>query len=243
MKYIINGGISTTNIPSYTRDAILLAIQDNSLAGISLNLFLTKDGEIVAYQTATVDNGKENISDLTLHHLRRRNFGERVRNHPILTLKEALEVLSKTNKMLVLNLDGDACPVTLQEELLKITDSYPNMDIYIKADKKEIIDKFNTVCRKQRVGAVINRETHDLWEEDLDFFSVINPTTNCSYQKIKEKIDSHKRIMLEEVNTVEEYENIKKDVKDLCERVFVITDSTSALASIIIENYTQNRTL
>lgn len=47
MKQVINGGISTTTVPYYTKDALLLAMQDEKLAGVSLNIYHTKDQKLV----------------------------------------------------------------------------------------------------------------------------------------------------------------------------------------------------
>ncbi len=232
MKYIINGGISTTTIPSYTRDAILLAIQDESLAGVALNIFLTSDNEVVAYQTDTVDHGKEKISDLTLYNLQRRNFGESVRNHPILKLKEALDIFEKTSKMLILSLNIKECPISFLKKVLEITKNYPNIDIYIKTANKETINYLQNSCRRQRVGVIIEETNQEMWDEDLDFFSINEPS--CNYERIKEKINANKRIMLENLNTQERFEHAYNELKDIPDNIYVITDTSTSLANIII---------
>ena len=235
MKQVINGGISTTTVPYYTKDALLLAMQDEKLAGVSLNIYHTKDQKLVAYATPTVDHGKEKISDLTLHNLQRRNFGKRVRNHPILELQDALNIFENSCKMLVLNLNEEDSTEESLKQVLDMTDLYPNIDIYIKTASKNILQYLLKSCHRQRIGVNINPDTKSVWDENLDFFSVCQ--TACDYQKIKEKVEDNKRILLENVNTPDQFDEIYKEVKDISKSIYVITDSTSCLVSIIIGTY------
>lgn len=235
MKQVINGGISTTTVPYYTKDALLLAMQDEKLAGISLNIYHTKDNALVAYATPTVDSGKEKISDLTLRNLQRRNFGTRVRNHSILELQDVLKIFETSCKMLVLNLDEENSTEESLNEVIAITDLYPNIDIYIKTASKDMIQYLLKNCHRQRIGVNINPQTKSMWNEDLDFFSVCQ--TACDYAKIKEKVKDNKRILLENVNTTDQFDAIYKEVKDISGSIYVITDSTSCLVSIIIGTY------
>ncbi len=237
MKHVINGGISTANVPSYSRDAVLLALHTNYLDGVSLNLFQTKDKKIVAYPTSTVDNGKENISDLTLYNLERRNFGERVRRHSILELSDALGLFDQGSKTVVLNVE-DETDDDYKKELVRLTNLYPNVDIYIKSSNPDMLNYLNTSCQKERVGAVITEKNQDLWTDNFDFFSIC--MEKIDYEEIRAKVKAHKRVMIENVNTEEKYQEVKNNTRDISDSIYIIIDDSKELTSIALANYNNN---
>ncbi len=241
MKYIIEGGISTRNVPKNTKDAILLAIHSDFLSGVSLNLYPTKDNKIVTFATPTVDNGKEKISDLTHQHLQRRNFGNRVSRHSILELSEILKLFenASTKEILMFNLEGNNHKKLFLDNLINMTNQYPNLDIYIKTMDQTSLKYLKENAKKQRIGPIVSEKAKDLWEDNFAFYVIEESVYDR--QKIKRKIEDNKRIMIQNINSIERYREIYKDLKQIDTDIYIISDTTSNIASIYLSTNSSAR--
>ena len=104
MKFITNGGLCSKNVPSNSKDAIVLALNTNYIDGIAIDIHLTQDNHVVLCQKATIDNisnSKGAIKDLNLDKLKHINFGNKVKRQDISTLQEILPLFKNSTKILI----------------------------------------------------------------------------------------------------------------------------------------------
>ena len=194
MKYIVKGGVTSRNVPANSMDALWLSMHSPHLSGVHLNVFLTKDQEVVLYEGPMVDHGKENIHDLTFRHLERRNFGTRIRRHSIVRLEDALKALNEENRMVLISL-GDTKDLQLVKKVLEITEQFSGLDIYLVSEDKEIVLYLKQATKKQRVGVKITGGNENNWDMDVDFYVVDKNSINLP--KMQSKIKQYKKIMIE----------------------------------------------
>ena len=233
MKYIINGGLSTKTIPSYSKDAILLALNESRIDGVLLNLYVTRDNKIVVFDCATVDNEKEKLQDLTLEHLRRRNFQAGVRKHSIVELSELLKLFKDTNKLLLLNIEATVCSERMIDNLLEETAKYPNTNIYIQAEDKEVLCYLQEKAKRQRIGLSISEKAQNMWQEIADFYAAGDPKNNL--KNMDSKMGENKRIMIAKINTLEEFQQATEDLGISSNKVYWLIKDTSLLTKVLLE--------
>lgn len=235
MNLIVRNGASSKNTPADTYDSLLLAIHTDYIAGVEMNLNMTKDGKIVVYQTDAIDGHPNNkISDLTFTDLQKYNLGSKVKKHWILTLEETLKLFETTSKMLVLNLNSHGeNNSTFTKTVSNLIDQYPNDNIYIKSPSKEIVLDMRDKVQKAKIGAVIMDVDHYFWDLDLDFYSVSvqHADINECSKYIKKEMDNNRYIMMGDIYDPSLYENVKTTLSDdIMEKSYIITSNVVALA-------------
>lgn len=241
MKIIARYGVSSKYTPTNTLDSLLLAIHTNYIDGIELNLNLTKDKQIVVYQTNAIFNHPNHkIMNLTLEDLQKYNLGGKVKRHSILTLEETLKLFQTTPKLLVLNLNSHGFNnLELVENVVSLINQYPNDNIYIKSSCKEIILEMKKRINKAKIGAVIMDLDSYFWNLDLDFYSISVQKTNISEcsSHIQKQLENHRFIMMGDIHDSKAYENIKNMIgHEIIDKSYIITSNVINLA----QNYYQN---
>lgn len=241
MNLIVRNGASSKNTPADTYDSLLLAIHTDYIAGVEMNLNMTKDGKIVVYQTDAIDGHPNNkISDLTFTDLQKYNLGSKVKKHWILTLEETLKLFETTSKMLVLNLNNHGENNSIfTKTVSNLIDQYPNDNIYIKSPSKEIVLDMRDKVKKAKIGAVIMDVDHYFWDLDLDFYSVSvqHADINECSKYIKKEMDNNRYIMMGDIYDPSLYENVKTTLSDdIMEKSYIITSNVIALAKEYYKN-------
>lgn len=235
MNLITRNGPSSKNTPTDTYDSLLLAIHTDYIAGVEMNLNMTKDGKIIVYQTDAIDNNPNyKISNLTYTELQKFNLGSKVKKHWIITLEDVLKLFETTTKMLVLNLNSHGKNnSTFTQTISYLIEQYPNDNIYIKSPCKEIVLDMKDKENKAKVGAVIMNTEPYFWDLNLDFYSVSIQHANineCS-KYVKKQMDNNRYIMMGDIDNPNLYETIKKSLSDdIMEKSYIITSNVVSLA-------------
>lgn len=211
MNYILQNGVCSKNTISNTEKAISLALSDQRVAGVSLNLYMTRDFKIVI-SSSDILKKKPNvkISDSTLSELRAHNIGTRVNRETILTLEEALNYFSKNTKEFIFTL-GDCGPDNKKfvETVASVINLYPNCSIYVKSCVVENVLYLKELLHSAKVGAIILDKNPYFWKQNLDFYSLdnfellsyyvddyINQTADKKYSLMVEDISDEKEALL-----------------------------------------------
>lgn len=238
MKVITRYGISSKNTPQDTYDSLLLAINTDYIDGVEVNLNMTKDKEIIIYQSDSIENNPNyKIKESTLNDLAKHNLGSKVKKHRILTLKEALKLFESTSKLLILNFNDFG---KLNLEMIKKTSSlvnlFPNDNVYIKSPCKEVILEMQNYIKKAKMGAVIMNLEPYFWELDLDFYSISVQKTKineCS-KHIQKKLEDNRYIMMGDINDSKIFDDVKKTIgNEVMDKSYIISSNIIAIAPYI----------
>ncbi len=235
MKFITNGGLCSKNVPSNSKDAIVLALNTNYIDGIAIDIHLTQDNHVVLCQKATIDNisnSKGAIKDLNLDKLKHINFGNKVKRQDISTLQEILPLFKNSTKILVINLneqDNTQKNKILANETINIIANFPNVNIYLKSFDLNTVIYLNNLKTKAKIGIALTQDEFNLEQYKLDFYSICSK--NVSLYFVEQALSHNRLIMLENVNTIDDLKTIQNKVKELTEEIFIITDNIAPLAA------------
>ncbi len=241
MNLITRNGPSSKNTPTDTYDSLLLAIHTDYIAGVEMNLNMTKDGKIIVYQTDAIDNHPNyKISDLTYTELQKFNLGSKVKKHWIITLEDVLKLFETTTKMLVLNLNNHGENNSIfTKTIFNLIDQYPNDNIYIKSSCKEIVLDMKGTENKAKIGAVIMNTEPYFWDLNLDFYSVSiqHADINECSKYIKKQMNNNRYIMMGDIDSPNLYENVKSSLSnDIMDKSYIITSNVVSLAQEYYQN-------
>lgn len=232
MYLIADGGISSKNTLVNTKGAISLSISTSFISGISLNVAYTKDEVFVIVDREALmftTKGAGYIKNNTYNDLLHYNVGTKVLNARVITLKEVLDIYSKSNKMLVLNLDyqGNRTKKYI-EDLLDLISYYPNINIFLKSFNKEIINLLKSSNTKARIGIIIDDSNLDEVNNSYDFY-VIN-SISIDKDTITRLLNNNKIIMTDLINAGGELINYYYRYGDyIINNLYIISDNTSRL--------------
>lgn len=232
MYLIADGGITTKNTLANTKGAVYLSLNTSYISGINLNVAYTRDEVfVIADKEALMftTNGIGFIKNNTYNDLLKFNVGTKVLNARVITLKEVLDIYNDTNKMLVLNLDYQGERTSnYTYQLLSLISNYPNINIYLKSNNREIINILNNSNTKSRIGIIINDNNLEELNNNYNFY-VIN-----SYLVRKNIItnltNNNKLIMTELINTSGDIINYYyKYGEYILNNLYIISKNTSSL--------------
>lgn len=210
MNYILQNGVSSKNTISNTEKAISLALADERVSGVSLNLYMTRDYKIVISSQDTIENlPNVKISDYTLDELLVHNIGNRVNRESILTLEEALNYFCKNSKEFVFTLeDHGTNNKKFVEVVASIINLYPNCHICVKSSVAENVLYLKELVKSAKVGAIILDKNPYFWKKKLDFYCLdnfellsyyaedyINQTSNKKYSLMVEDISDEEEAL------------------------------------------------
>lgn len=232
MYFIADGGLSTKNTLVNTKGAISLSVSNNLISGISLNVAYTKDEVFVIVDRDSLmftTNGSGYLEKNTYNDLLHFNVGTKVLNAKVVTLKEVLDIYSKSNKKLILNLDYQGVRTNeYTYKLLDLISNYPNIDIYLKSFDEEIISILKNSNTKAKIGIIINDNNLDEINNIYDFYVfnsyLINKDTYI------EKINLNREVMTDLINTGGELINFYyKYGEYTINNLYIISDNTLSL--------------
>lgn len=195
MKLIIKDGVCSKNSPKNTMDSINLALKTECIEGISITARLTADGTIIVYSDNTIMCN--NINKIPYNELLKYNIGTKIRKNRILTLEEVLKTCINSSKKIIIELVNCDNNLLLVESLVELTNKYPNANIYLKTDVKEIIIYLKEIANNCKIGAIINNYDNYFWMLDLDFYVINCSKINSNF--ISKKVNN-KIMMFEKIN-------------------------------------------
>ncbi|WP_274363414.1 glycerophosphodiester phosphodiesterase [Paenibacillus thermotolerans] len=150
--------------PENTMAAFRLALSDSKIAGIELDVQLTKDGVPVVIHDYTVDrctNGKGMVKDYTLQELRKLDagswFGKQYAGEQVPTLHEALAAMKgKVFVNIELKSPGGMYP-GLEEEAIRIVRGLGmDQDVYFTSFDHEVIREASRLAPDIRTGLLFS---------------------------------------------------------------------------------------
>lgn len=241
MKLIARRGITSKNVLSNTKDAVILALNNPNIAGITVDLRLTKDGEVVLLTEENINaatNGSGYVKNFTLDQLRRFNVGTRVHRQKIAELSEILKIFhtDHTNKILVLNLMNESLRnPEFVKKVSEIVNQYPNLNIWITSSSKEIVLLLKDFVLHNKIGRNFTVEEDYQSNIVTDFMALDNATLNCNY--LEEQLEKEHPIFVFPINTMLEMKELQKQAKEFFSKLYVVTENVILFSNKKEEDY------
>ena len=230
MKTIIEGGLSSKNSPMYTIDSFLLANMNTNIDGIHVDIYLTKDNEIVLINQQILKSlgiNEQYINDNTLSKIKKLNIGTRVKQNQVVSIEALLKIF--TNKYVIVTLKENqdtSKNYLLVTVLLEYVNKYPNIKWYLTTSSTNILNLILSHNTEAKIGKIVNSEQDS--DYSLDFFS----TDINNINSLKNKTDS--TTILCNIDTKEKYNFLNKYNASFKE-LFVIINNYN----LIIDNHLQ----
>lgn len=228
MNFIAQGGITSKNVPSSSKDAFLLALHNRDIQGIAIDIHLTQDEKIVVCKQNFlnhISNGRGKIKDHTLEHLKRINFGNKIKRQDIATLEEILSLFENSNKLLIIHVTDEKNPERnkqLMDEMVSCIKKYPKINLYIKSKNLDMIVYLNKFNIKAKIGLCMKQKHLKKELPALDFYSITCQDLSSSFSK---KIpNNHHPILVEHIHSQEELSRIDHLLGTSTENIFMIMD-------------------
>lgn len=241
MNFIAQGGITSKNVPSSSKDAFLLALHTNYIQGIAVNVHLSKDDKVVICKQNFlnhISNGHGRIKNHTLEHLKRINFGNKIKRQDIATLEEILALFQNSTKLLIIHLTDEKNPERnkrLMDEMVSCIKKYPNINLYIKSKNLDMILYLNKLNIKAKIGLCLSQENLSNVSSTLDFYSI--QATNVSTSFINKALQNHQFILLENITSKEQLSTIHNELEPMTENIFIITEQIFPLVSFYLNHF------
>ncbi len=232
MDYIIKNGVGSKNTTPNTEKSISLALGNNELSGVSLNLNMTKDHKIViSSKNYLEENPSIKIENATLEELRVYNIGTRVSPERIMTLEEVLTSFKNDPKSFIFTMENHGKNNRVfVEEVAKIVNQYPNSNIYIKSPIAEIILYLRDLVQFAKVGAILLDESTYFLKQNLDFYSLSGPSL-CPYWS-KQKSEEGTLLMVENIVDESDAVDTIHEVKLFLNKMYMIVNDATTLNTI-----------
>lgn len=174
-------------------------IQANpNILGLSLDITMTKDNKIVIYSVAPNDA-------LTLEAIQNNTLNQ-LNNYQLVTLDRVLSHYQNRQKKIFLHLLPFTVPILQEdtllyiqrqnvvyiEELRKVVEKYPQMEIYISSLNHALIHRMKQVLSGIKIGVTL--EGSNLTYIDVDFYEF--PTTMLDYSIMKQQLQLKKGVVI-----------------------------------------------
>ncbi len=228
MRIIAEGGVTTKNVASNSRDAILLTVYSNFANGISLNIDYTKDKDIViadVNQISMITNGKNSFEDTPSRTVLGHNVGNKVVSHNLLTLDQALDIFKISTKIFMLKIRGELLEdQEFVDKLVSLLDKYPTVEAYVSSTNTNKLTDMMNMKLKALIGVCIDKNNIEALKLNYDFYCL---TVNTIDKDIVAKIfDNNRAVLVNEVNTTEQLTKIKELLpKSQCNVMYIITQN------------------
>lgn len=196
MKIIVNRNIFLTT------DEFFKSIQDNInyIEGISLQVLLTKDGIPIVMAPTT----SEAFAAQVIKNVQSTNLND-IKDYEVLTLEEALNRLSPFNKKIIVNFIPISTTPFAQnieainrinqkqvEELYRVLDKYPNLNIYVASISHSIIYQIKKQNKRNKIGVVLS--LYETTYIDVDFY-IFSPNM-LNYPILNQQLRLNKEVMV-----------------------------------------------
>jgi len=236
MKVIVEGGITSKNVPPNSRDAVLLTMYSDLASGIALNIFYTNDKKIVALnddQVSIMTNGNTSLEDTHSDQVLKHNIGSKVTTHHPIKLEDIFNLYKDfgSNKLILLKIDG----ILLENEiflnqLMHLINSFPLIETYILSDNVDKLQNMSFLNTKARIGVCVDENTINNLDKTFDFYSL---KPNIVIHDIVNNIcGSNRAIFIDNINTVEELNELKKSLTEpQSNSVFIVTQNYGQIMS------------
>lgn len=225
MKLIIKEGIYSRNSPKNTMDAIILAVNNPNIDGISITIQMTQDGILVVYPDNTIMH--KNINKIPYKQLTKYNVGTRIKKHSILKLEDVLQKMDGSSKKLLIELVNCDNNLQLVESVITLASKYPDIDIYLNTCVKEDILYLKEIANTCRIGATIKDSSNYFWNLDLDFYIIDEANIDSSY--IHHMLDNNRIIMYKSMDTVKQLSFVENNFQKYIDNIYIITNHHSKI--------------
>ena len=167
------------------------------LTGIMLDIVMTKDKKVLVFSPVTTNK-------ITINTIQNNNLSE-LTYYDILTLDDALNMLNNFKGKIIINLlplneallieDYEKIVsnnLTYTEEVKKVTDRFPNLDIYVCSSSYNLLYQIIRVFLNRKKGVVLSEDSGSYI--DVDFYIFIPSMLN---EKImSEQLSIGKEVMV-----------------------------------------------
>lgn len=203
MKIIVNRNVFQTT------DEFFKQIKDSLdyIEGISLQVLLTKDGIPIVMMPTTSDAFVAQV----IKNVQNTNLND-IKDYEVLTLTDTLNRLSTFNKKIIINFIPISTTPFAQnielinkvnqnqvENLYKVLDQYPNLNIYLASISHNIIYQIKKQNKRNKIGVVLSLyETNYI---DVDFY--IFSSEMLSYPILNQQLRINKEVMISSRNCEE----------------------------------------
>lgn len=175
------------------------------LTGVMLDIVMTKDKKILVFSPVTTNK-------ITINTIQNNNLGE-LTYYDILTLDDALTMLSNFKRKIIINLLPLNEALLIEdyqkiisnnlsyiEEVKKIIDKFPDLNIYICSSSYNLLYQVIRVFKSRKKGVVLNEDSGSYI--DVDFYIFIPSMLN-------------EKIMAEQLSIGKEVMIIMEDADDI----------------------------
>ncbi len=233
MHIIARRGVTTKNVPSNTLDAVILSQALSYIDGITLDVRLTMDNQLVVFERDSIEslsNGKGNISEMTLDELKHYNTGTKIHKQSIITLEEALSEidLEMEHKILLHLCDHASKNEILVDELLKVLAKFPSLNILIASCELSMLLLLKEKKISYPLGRIFKFKEDYNYKMDLSFYVI--PLYLINKDFIQTSLQNNKEIFIYPVNTQEEFDSLKELLGSDIENVYLITDRVKIIS-------------
>lgn len=225
MHFIAHRGLHSYEIGENTYEAIELASKVKLIDGIEIDVRLTSDNKVVVIHDKTIDrtsNGSGNIADMTLRELRKFNYGSNLSPSTINTLDEILNELNSFNLLIIELKDEGTKNKILVDEVLKIINNFPNLNIWLKSFSLDIVNLLKNNSNYP-IGILIDKTRTAYLNEDVDFYSISKHVINKSI--FKTLSNNGKTLMIWTVDSFNELEDLTKRLGEYLNDAYIISNN------------------
>lgn len=172
IRFIAHKGNGNHHYAQNSKEAILTSLQNHNIAGVELDIRLTKDKKLVIIHDPVIDfvsNGTGIVKYMTVKELKKYNFGTKQNPSKITTLEELLKKI-KTNKKILIEIKQLENNQEIIDILYSILQKYKNLNIIVISFNQELL-KYMKQKDKQiscgiLVGYFLNHQ-HDIFDYTL----------------------------------------------------------------------------
>ncbi|PAB58451.1 glycerophosphodiester phosphodiesterase [Anaeromicrobium sediminis] len=228
-KIIAHRGWSS-RAPENTISSIKLALEEERIDMIEIDIHLTKDDVVVVshdFVLGRTSNGKGRISDYTYEELMQFDFGawfsEKYNGEKIPTLEKVLNIIDGKKTLIVeIKKDNRNYP-NMAEQLCKLLKDYKHKDkVLIKSFNHEVIKDIHHMDDEINIGMLIDGMPNLVLEKvrKLNGSFVSMSFEYIDRELVKQLIKNNIQVM---VWTVNEKEDIHR-IKEISDRIGIITN-------------------
>lgn len=221
VSLIAHRGNSNHSYPENSKEALLSSIKDPMIAGIELDVRMTKDHKIVIFHNFLIDDKKHKlrkVSSLTLSELKQYDIDSSKHVFHISELWEVLDQVSNNKKILIEIKEEANDNKDIADYLYQVIKQYPELNIYICGFNKKLLTYFKQQYPNYRVGLIIGMFMNlDDLSNSFDFVSI---TTG-----VMERWDFSKETFVWTINRIEDLKKVLKKTN----QVGIITDKANLL--------------
>ncbi|SNS44295.1 glycerophosphoryl diester phosphodiesterase [Anaerovirgula multivorans] len=215
--------------PENTLSALELALKEDRIDKIEIDIQMTKDGIVVLhhdFELQRTSNGRGLLSTRSYKELLELDFGSwfspKFKGEKIPTLEEALALVDNKKELIIEIKKGGTIYPTIAEELCKILKDYPIDKVMVKSFNHQVVKEVKDIHGDIKVGMLIYGSPNLLKEQiryaHASFVSIAAPYIT------KEWIDNLYEEKVEVMAwTIDEPEDIEA-IKQLDNRIAIITN-------------------